>query len=116
MNDRDKVPVVPVVETCSIWASLLAAGACILREHGLDVELVLKLHEGRPHVLDAIKNQKVQIITTPSVKKPRRMVVKLPPSLAYKIPMITTIADHRRYAIPLCKATTLDKAIKITSK
>jgi len=77
MNDRDKVPVVPVVETCSIWASLVATeGTCILREHGLDVRLVLKLHEGRPHVLDAIKNQKVQlIITTPPVKKPRRMVV-----------------------------------------
>jgi carbamoyl-phosphate synthase large subunit len=29
-----------------------------LKEHGLDVELVLKLHEGRPHVLDSIKNQK----------------------------------------------------------
>ena len=31
----------------------------VLLEHGLDVELVLKLHEDVPHVLDAIKNHKI---------------------------------------------------------
>jgi len=87
MNDRDKVPVVPVVKRPARFGLLIVAteGTCRLREHGLDVELVLKLHEGRPHVLDAIKNQKVQlIITTPPVKKPRRMVVNSAARLAYK--------------------------------
>jgi len=49
MNDRDKVPV--VVKRPARFGLLYCGnrGTCrILREHGLDVELVLKLHEGRP--------------------------------------------------------------------
>jgi carbamoyl-phosphate synthase large subunit len=71
-----------------------------LKEHGLDVELVLKLHEGRPHVLDSIKNQQIQlIINTPSGEEARadgRLIRRT--ALAYKIPIITTIAGAKATA------------------
>ncbi|HBL13982.1 MAG TPA: carbamoyl phosphate synthase large subunit, partial [Cyanobacteria bacterium UBA11162] len=69
-NDRDKLGVVPVVKDLfELGFHIVATEGTrkVLKEHGLDVELVLKLHEGRPHVLDWIKNQKIQlIINTPS--------------------------------------------------
>ena len=61
------------------------------------MSLVLKLHEGRPHVLDAIKNQKIQlIINTPSGEEAQtdaRLIRRT--ALAYKIPIITTIAGAK---------------------
>jgi carbamoyl-phosphate synthase large subunit len=71
-----------------------------LKENGLDVELVLKLHEGRPHVLDAIKNQKIQlIINTPTGEDAQadgRLIRRS--ALGYKIPIITTISGARATA------------------
>lgn len=103
MSDRDKVPVVPVVrDLIDLGFQVMATEGTrrLLRENGLNVDLVLKLHEGRPHVLDAIKNQKIQlIITTPSseeVKADGRMLRRS--ALTYKIPIITTIAGAKATA------------------
>jgi len=65
-----------------------------LAEHGIESEHILKLHEGRPNIADAIKNSEIQlVINTPSGKLSkyddsyiRKSAVK------YKIPYITTIA------------------------
>ncbi|NER92862.1 MAG: carbamoyl-phosphate synthase large subunit, partial [Symploca sp. SIO1B1] len=69
-NDRDKPSVIPVVkDLIKLGFSVVATEGTrkILQDEGLEVELVLKLHEGRPHVLDSIKNQEIQlIINTPS--------------------------------------------------
>jgi carbamoyl-phosphate synthase large subunit len=71
-----------------------------LKENGLDVELVLKLHEGRPNVLDWIKNRQIQlIINTPSGEDAQldgRLIRRT--ALTYKIPIITTIAGARATA------------------
>ncbi len=103
MSDRDKVPVVPVVkDLIDLGFSVMATEGTrrVLRENGLNVELVLKLHEGRPHVLDAIKNQKIQlIITTPSGEEPKadgRLIRRS--ALAHKIPIVTTIAGAKATA------------------
>ena len=100
LSDRDKVPVVSVVkELIDLGFSVIATDGTqrVLRENGLDVELVLKLHEGRPHVLDAIKNHKVQlIINTPSGVESRadgRLIRRS--ALTYKIPIVTTIAGAK---------------------
>ncbi|MGB7416410.1 MAG: carbamoyl-phosphate synthase large subunit, partial [Thermosynechococcaceae cyanobacterium] len=70
MSDRDKQAVVPIVkELIGLGFKAIATSGTrqALQEHDLAVELVYKLHEGRPHVLDAIKNQEVQLIlNTPS--------------------------------------------------
>ncbi|MBZ8180744.1 carbamoyl-phosphate synthase large subunit [Oscillatoria salina] len=99
-NDRDKPLVVTVVrDFIELGFQVIATEGtqAILEEHGLDVELVLKLHQGRPHVLDAIKNKQIQlIINTPSGQEARedgRLIRRT--ALAYKIPIITTIAGAK---------------------
>jgi carbamoyl-phosphate synthase large subunit len=65
-----------------------------LAEHGVESEPILKLHEGRPNIVDAIKNREIQlVINTPSGKLSkyddsyiRKSAVK------YKVPYITTPA------------------------
>lgn len=61
---------------------------------GLEVELVLKVHQGRPHVVDAIKNRQIHlIVNTPSGQEAQadgRLIRRT--AIAYKVPLITTIA------------------------
>ncbi len=65
-----------------------------LAEHGIESDLILKMHEGRPNVGDAIKNGEIQlVINTPSGKMSqyddsyiRKAAIK------YKVSYITTLA------------------------
>jgi carbamoyl-phosphate synthase large subunit len=103
MSDREKSTVVPVVkDLMELGFHVVATEGTrkVLKEHGLNVELVLKLHEGRPHVLDAIKNKKIQlIINTPTGEDAQadgRLIRRT--ALGYKIPIITTIAGAKATA------------------
>ncbi|MBW4654983.1 MAG: carbamoyl-phosphate synthase large subunit [Kaiparowitsia implicata GSE-PSE-MK54-09C] len=100
MNDRDKQAAVPVVkELLELGLHVMATEGTrrVLKENGVDVALVLKVHEGRPNVMDAIKNQQVQlVINTPlgaTALVDDRAIRRT--SLAYKIPVVTTIAGAR---------------------
>ncbi|MEH2314385.1 MAG: carbamoyl-phosphate synthase large subunit [Nostoc sp.] len=115
MSDRDKASAGAVVkEFIDLGFKVMATLGTrrVLLEQGLNIELVLKLHEGRPHVLDAIKNQKIQlIINTPSGEEAQtdaRLIRRT--ALAYKIPIITTIAGAKATvaAIHSLQNTTLD--------
>ncbi|MDX2096605.1 MAG: carbamoyl phosphate synthase large subunit, partial [Leptolyngbyaceae cyanobacterium bins.59] len=103
MNDREKAAVVPAIkELIDLGFKVIATDGtrAVLQEHGLNVDLVLKLHEGRPNVLDAIKNEKVQlIINTPSggeAQTDARLIRRT--ALTYKIPIVTTIAGAKATA------------------
>ncbi|MCL6620692.1 MAG: carbamoyl-phosphate synthase large subunit [Syntrophobacterales bacterium] len=65
-----------------------------LAEEGIPAEMVLKLHEGRPNIVDILKNQEIQlIINTPSGKLSKHddsYIRKA--AIRYKIPYITTLA------------------------
>ncbi len=100
MNDRDKQAAVPVVkELLELGLHVMATEGTrrVLKENGVDVALVLKVHEGRPNVMDAIKNKEVQlVINTPlgaTALVDDRAIRRT--SLAYKIPVVTTIAGAR---------------------
>ncbi len=100
MNDRDKAAAVPVIkEFIELGFSVMATSGTqrVLKENGLSVDRVLKLHEGRPHVLDAIKNRQIQlIINTPSGQEAQsdgRLIRRT--ALSYKIPMLTTLAGAK---------------------
>ncbi|MEI8189219.1 MAG: carbamoyl-phosphate synthase large subunit [candidate division NC10 bacterium] len=77
------------------FAILATSGtlAC-LRQNGIAARPIRKLHEGRPHIADAIKNGEIQlVVNTPSGKLSvhddsyiRKAAIK------YKIPYITTTA------------------------
>ena len=103
MSDRDKPLVVPVVKDfLALGFKVVATDGTrnVLRENGLNVDLILKLHEGRPHVLDAMKNGQIQlIVNSPSGSEAQtdaRLIRRT--ALAYKIPIITTIAGARASA------------------
>jgi carbamoyl-phosphate synthase large subunit len=104
MSDRDKVASVPVVKNLiELGFKVVATSGTrkVLQEHGIkDVELVLKLHEGRPHVVDWIKNNWIQfIINTPNGVESHtdaRLIRRT--ALDYKLPIITTLAGAKATA------------------
>ncbi|MBE9079329.1 carbamoyl-phosphate synthase large subunit [Romeria aff. gracilis LEGE 07310] len=100
LNDRDKPAVGPIAKEFSAlgFALLATAGTRqVLLDSGVDVDLVLKVHEGRPHVIDSIKNRDIQlIINSPSgeaAQEDDRSIRRA--ALDYKIPTITTLAGAR---------------------
>jgi carbamoyl-phosphate synthase large subunit len=97
MSDRDKQAIIPVAQDLiALGFNLIATSGTrqVLQEAGLEVELVFKLHEGRPHVLDWIKNERINLIlNTPFGEEAQvdgRLIRRS--ALTYKIPMVTTIA------------------------
>ncbi|MGY2725862.1 carbamoyl-phosphate synthase large subunit [Thermostichus sp. OS-CIW-26] len=103
VSDRDKQAVIPVArEFVGLGFRLLATEGTqkVLAEHGIPVDKVLKLHEGRPHVIDAIKNHQIQlIINTPSGVEAQQDGQKIRrTALAYKIPLVTTLAGAKATA------------------
>ncbi|MGB5972416.1 MAG: carbamoyl-phosphate synthase large subunit, partial [Nodosilinea sp.] len=103
MNDRDKVAVIPVAkDLASLGLKLIATSGtrAALMDEGLTVGPILKVHEGRPNIEDAIKNNEIQlIINTPAgstALEDDRSIRRT--ALAYKVPIITTIAGAKATA------------------
>jgi carbamoyl-phosphate synthase large subunit len=65
-----------------------------LAECGIDSSLILKMHEGRPNIVDGIKNNEIHlVVNTPSGKLSKHddsYIRKA--AIKYKVPYITTIA------------------------
>ena len=65
-----------------------------LLSHGIESESILKMHEGRPNILDSIKNGEIKlVVNTPSGKQSKHddsYIRKA--AIKYKIPYITTVA------------------------
>ncbi len=100
MNDRDKQSAVPVVkDLMELGLHVVATEGTrrVLKQNGVDVELVLKVHEGRPNVMDSIKNQQIQlVVNTPlgeTSQEDDRAIRRT--ALAYKVPTVTTIAGAK---------------------
>lgn len=76
--------------------SIIATGGTtkFLREHGVEVEYVRKVHEGRPHIVDAMKNGEIAlVINTTSGKQSLKDSFSLRrTALTQKIPYFTTAA------------------------
>jgi carbamoyl-phosphate synthase large subunit len=97
VNDRDKDGILEVAKIfINIGFKIKASGkTCeFFAAHGIASECILKMHEGRPNIVDAIKNGEIQlIINTPAGKLSktddsyiRKAAIK------HKIPYITTVA------------------------
>ncbi|MEI6430084.1 MAG: carbamoyl-phosphate synthase large subunit [Pseudanabaena sp. ELA607] len=100
VNDRDKSAAAAVAEGfIELGFTVMATEGThrVLRRSNLDSKQVLKLHEGRPNVGDVMKNGQIQlIVNTPSgeeAKTDGKMIRRT--ALAYKIPVITTIAGAK---------------------
>ncbi len=65
-----------------------------LKEHGIESERILKMHEGRPNIADAIRSREIQlVVNTPAGRQSLHddsYIRKA--AIQYKVPYITTIA------------------------
>ena len=96
VKDSDKQAVVPVVrEFVKLGFGIIATAGTfeVLAAARIPVAKVFKLREGRPNVLDRVKNGDINfIINTPSGKIPREDEVRIRnASLAQRIPIMTTL-------------------------
>ncbi len=97
VNQKDKMGALQVArEFAKLGFKIKATEGTnrFLRQHGIESELILKMHEGRPNIVDGIKNGEIQlVINTPGGRLSthddsyiRKAAIK------YKLPYITTIA------------------------
>jgi carbamoyl-phosphate synthase large subunit len=96
VKDSDKESVIPVArDFVDLGFEVIATSGTrdTLNAAGIPVTKVFKMREGRPNVLDRVKNGDIHfIINTPSGKIPREDEVSIRnASLARKIPIMTTI-------------------------
>jgi carbamoyl-phosphate synthase large subunit len=96
VKDADKEAIIPVArEFVQLGFEIISTSgtAEALAKAKIKVTKVFKIHEGRPNVLDRIKNGDINfIINTPSGKIPREHeVVIRNAALAAKIPIMTTV-------------------------
>jgi carbamoyl-phosphate synthase large subunit len=99
-HDRDKAALVPVARRLAEAGFALTATvgtAAVLRQAGLTVTPVLKVHEGRPNIEDAIRSGAVQlIINTPIGRRAAHDDRYLRhAALDYAVPTVTTLAGAR---------------------
>ena len=100
MNDRNKEAVVPVVkDLIDLGFDIVATSGtqAVLEANGLDVAPVLKVHEGRPNIVDEMKNGQIQLVLNTPIGAAAQVDDRLirRTALVYKIPTITTIAGAK---------------------
>ena len=118
VNDQHKDRIVTVAKTFQqIGFKILATKgtALYLLEHGISAGVVLKLSEGRPNIVDFIKNGDIQIVINTSIgRKSSRDAYHIRRSaLIYNILYTTTIAGAR--ALAEATAAIKEKAWKVCS-
>ncbi|MBX7218904.1 MAG: carbamoyl-phosphate synthase large subunit [Blastocatellia bacterium] len=96
INDRDKPNALKVAQRLhTLGFKLVATGGTqrLLAERGLPVEMVYKVNEGRPNIVDLIRSRKVDLIVNTPLGKTSHFDEKAIRSAAmqYDIPCITTI-------------------------
>ena len=97
ISEEDKPSVLPVAKQFKdIGFKIKATKGTnqFLSANGIESESILKMHEGRPNILDSIKNKEIQlVVNTPSGKQSKHddsYIRKA--AIKYKIPYITTVA------------------------
>jgi carbamoyl-phosphate synthase large subunit len=107
VNDYNKDKIVPVAESFQNMGFKIMATkgtAQYLKDHGIEAGLVFKVSEGRPHIVDYIKNGDIQMVINTSLgsKSSRDAYHIRRGALIYNILYTTTIAGARA----LCEAVT----------
>jgi len=106
VRDADKPRIVPVAKgLLALGFELIATRGtkAVLQDHGIEATQVNKVHEGRPHIVDLLKDGQIGVvINTPEGSGPvldsfdiRRAC------LVYSVPYMTTIAGARAALVAL---------------
>jgi carbamoyl-phosphate synthase large subunit len=97
VKNRDKRATIFIAKKLSDFGFQITATrgtAKALSQNGIPVEVVNKVHEGRPNIVDLIKDREIDlIINTPTGRRPKRDQVSIRAvAVAHNIPLITTIS------------------------
>jgi len=97
VKNRDKRAIIFIAKKLSDFGFQIVATrgtAKALSQNGIPVRIVNKVHEGRPNIVDLIKNREIDlIINTPTGHRPKRDQVSIRAvAVAHNIPLITTIS------------------------
>ncbi|MBU0709664.1 MAG: carbamoyl-phosphate synthase large subunit [Candidatus Omnitrophica bacterium] len=97
VRDRDKRAIVFVakkLQDLGFRISATSGTAAALERNNIKVSVLSKIAEGRPNILDSMKDGKIQlVINTPSGRIPRQDEVKIRSQvILYNIPYTTTIS------------------------
>jgi carbamoyl-phosphate synthase large subunit len=97
LKDKDKPASVSIVKRLlelGLSVIVTRGTAQYLKEHGIEVEVINKVAEGRPHIVDLIKNKKIHfVINTVSGTQAQKDSFSIRQSaLQYKVPFTTTIS------------------------
>jgi carbamoyl-phosphate synthase large subunit len=86
----------------------------ILEKAGLKVQRILKLLEGRPNVIDLIKNKEIQfVINTPAGQSPREDEIKIRTTAVYTgTPIATTLSGAKAAALGIAALKKSGYAVK----
>ncbi len=95
--DRDKPAVLEVARRFDELGFKIRAteGTCnLLSEHGIKSELILKMHEGRPNIVDAIMDGEIRLVINTPVGKESKVDDSYIRKTAIKrgVPYVTTMA------------------------
>jgi carbamoyl-phosphate synthase large subunit len=96
VNNNDKAKLIPIArDLVELGFRLIATRgtAAYLRAHGLDVEVIFKVNEGRPNVADEIVNRKVDLVVNTPLGRESffddRAVRRA--AMMHQVPCITTL-------------------------
>jgi carbamoyl-phosphate synthase large subunit len=111
VRDRDKAAMVELGRTLvKLGYGLIATSGTgqHLRAAGLEIELVNKVHQGRPHIVDRIKDGDIALVlnTTEGQQAIRDSYSLRRAALVHKVPYYTTVAGARAVvqAMAACRA------------
>ncbi len=106
VNDRDKNALVPAARSFKdVGFRILATRgtADFLKQHGVEAEVVFKVYEGRPNIVDYIKNKEIQLMINTS--SGRRTVSDSSSirqaAVLYNIPYATTVSGANAMALAI---------------
>lgn len=95
--DKDKAGLLPIARKIDeMGFSIYATGGTnrFLEEHGIGSMKIKKIHEGRPNIVDAIKNKNIHLIINTPVGRDSKYddsYIRIM-AIQYKVPYITSIA------------------------
>ena len=117
VSDAHKAHVADVArQFVQLGFEIIATGgtATVLENAGLKVQRVFKLTEGRPHVVDLLKNKESQlVINTPAGQSPREDEIKIRTTAVYTgTPIMTTLSGARAAALGIAALKKNGYAVK----
>ena len=108
VKDKDKPSIYPIVKEFEklgfkIYAS--SGTGKFLQSKGINVKIIPKVYEGRPNVVDYMKNNEISlIINTPSGKKPRKDIVSIRTIAVNRgVPLVTTVPGAKATLLAIKK-------------